>query len=182
MPWRRSRVIPDPTQSRVEFLGSFGAITPRLVPRVRAVRFDAGRRGAISDALLPFDQLALFQDFTRDVRRTSEMRRAVGDEPAEFAGLHRGESLPFVKRFCHSRFSIGESLCGAMNNTRMRLLSIREFLAEHPQITDNQIRWALRNRYSNGFDECVYRKAHGRRKCLLDVRRTVAYFTATVPA
>jgi hypothetical protein len=70
-------------------------------------------------------------------------------------------------------------------NTRkqpLRLLTIKEFLAEHPTITDHQIRFALRNRDANGFDVCVYFKAHGRRLAMLDVERTVAYFTDVVRA
>lgn len=65
---------------------------------------------------------------------------------------------------------------------RPRLLTIPDFRKERPDITESQIRFALRNRESNGFDPCVYFKAHGRRKAMLDVERTAAYFDGVVRA
>lgn len=64
----------------------------------------------------------------------------------------------------------------------LRLLSIAEFHKERPDITEHQIRFALRNRYINRFAHCVYFTRAGHRKVLLDVERTCAYFDAVVRA
>ncbi len=65
---------------------------------------------------------------------------------------------------------------------RLRLLTIPDFLKERPDITDSQIRFALRNRDTNGFHVCVYFTTTGHRKVKLDVERTCAYFDAVVRA
>jgi hypothetical protein len=73
-------------------------------------------------------------------------------------------------------------MTGYKRKDPLRLLTIPEFLAEHPKITDHQVRFALRNREANGFEPCVWFQQHGRRRVVLDVERTVAYFTAVVRA
>lgn len=66
--------------------------------------------------------------------------------------------------------------------SRLRLVTIPEFTKARPDITENQIRFALRNRDTNEFHKCVYFTRAGHRKVMLDVERTCAYFDAVVRA
>jgi hypothetical protein len=71
-----------------------------------------------------------------------------------------------------------------MNNRkpRLRLLTIPEYRTTHPQFTDAQIRYALRNRATNGLAEHTFRRATGKRDILLDPAAYTAHLTAVVPA
>jgi hypothetical protein len=60
--------------------------------------------------------------------------------------------------------------------SRLRLVTIPEFTKARPDITENKIRFALRNRYTNGFANCVYFTRAGHRKVMLDVERTCRVF------
>lgn len=61
-----------------------------------------------------------------------------------------------------------------------RLQTIPEFLKDHPDITESQLRWALRNRASNGFPQ-VYVQ-HGSKALVFNAPDVVEWFAALVPA
>jgi hypothetical protein len=66
-------------------------------------------------------------------------------------------------------------------NPTARLVSIAEFLKAHPDITENQLRWALRHRDSNGLAQHVRRRAIFRPLTLLiDPKPVAAYFKCVV--
>jgi len=67
-------------------------------------------------------------------------------------------------------------------NTRLRLLTIPEYLTTHPQFTDGQVRHALRNRHTNGLAKYTFRRANGRREVLIDPAAYTGFLTAVVPA
>lgn len=66
--------------------------------------------------------------------------------------------------------------------TRPRLQTIPEFLAQRPQYTESQVRYAIRNRAQFSLDDATFRRATGRRDILLDPARYAAHLAAVVPA
>jgi hypothetical protein len=48
-----------------------------------------------------------------------------------------------------------------------QLKTITEFLAAHPKITENQLRWALRHRETNGLKPYVFTRVNFRPLTLL---------------
>lgn len=70
-----------------------------------------------------------------------------------------------------------------MSSTRKplsRLLTIEEFHNAHPEISVNQIHWALRFRRTNGLRAHVYRKPLTGPRLLLDDSPTFAWFNGAV--
>lgn len=65
---------------------------------------------------------------------------------------------------------------------RLRLQTIPEFLACRPHITEDQVRYAIRNRHANGLADATFRRATGRRDILLNPARYAAHLAAVVPA
>jgi hypothetical protein len=62
-----------------------------------------------------------------------------------------------------------------------RLLTIPEFIAAHPEYTENNLRWALRARERNGLKPYVYKRAFGV-MLYLDEQPVLAWLTRTVQA
>lgn len=69
-------------------------------------------------------------------------------------------------------------MCKAM---RTRLLTVSQLLAAHPKITENQLRYALRNRRKNGLKNAIFRPRVGH-AFLFDEQQLVAWLNARVPA
>lgn len=70
-----------------------------------------------------------------------------------------------------------------MSSTRKpisRLLTIEEFHKAHPEISVNQIHWALRFRRKNGLRPCVFRLPLTGPRLMLDESPTWAWFNHTV--
>jgi hypothetical protein len=65
---------------------------------------------------------------------------------------------------------------------RQRLQTIPEFLTLRPQYTEDQVRYAIRNRKKFGLADATFRRATGRRDILLDPARYAAHLAAVVPA
>lgn len=64
-----------------------------------------------------------------------------------------------------------------------RLATIPDFLKAHPGITENQLRWALRNRDKNGLAPHVYRRESWNPiTLLLDPVPVARWFERTVRA
>lgn len=64
-----------------------------------------------------------------------------------------------------------------------RLVTLNDFLAAHPKITENQLRWALRHRDSNGLKPYVFRRVSYRSLTLLvDPAPVARWFGAVVKA
>jgi len=62
-----------------------------------------------------------------------------------------------------------------------RLVTIQQFLAAHPTITENQLRWALRHRDTNGLAQFVFRRVNFRPlTLLLDPKPVARWFMVTV--
>lgn len=68
-------------------------------------------------------------------------------------------------------------------NLPERLQTIEQFLAANPTITENQLRWAIRNRASNGLKPYVYRRVNFRPLTLmLDPAPVARWFGVVVKA
>jgi hypothetical protein len=65
---------------------------------------------------------------------------------------------------------------------RPRLQTIPEFLTLRPQYTEDQVRYAIRNRNKFGLGDATFRRATGRREILLDPSRYATHLAAVVPA
>lgn len=64
-----------------------------------------------------------------------------------------------------------------------RLVPIADFLAAHPDITESQLRWALRHRKTNGLAPYVFKRASYRPlTLLLDPAPVARWFGRVVPA
>lgn len=62
-----------------------------------------------------------------------------------------------------------------------RLLTLPEFLAAHPQFTASQLRYALRNRATNGLKGAIFKRRTGH-AFLFDERATLAWLSDRTPA
>lgn len=63
---------------------------------------------------------------------------------------------------------------------RPRLVTIPEFLQAHPEYTENQIRWGLRNRAENGFPQLY--KRHASKGFVMFDAELLAWLTQPVTA
>lgn len=61
-----------------------------------------------------------------------------------------------------------------------RLVTLKEFLADHPEITDHALHYALRNREKNGLAPYVF-KHYATKGLVLDAPGVVSWFNRVVP-